>query len=46
MFEGELQEAGVQAADLDRRTKLGFATWFRNHVSCIIFLFQYALCFG
>lgn len=32
MFEGELQQAGVEAADLDRRTRLEFATWFRNHI--------------
>jgi hypothetical protein len=39
MFEGELQQAGVEVVDLDRSTRLGFATWFNNHVSCIIYIF-------
>jgi hypothetical protein len=37
MFEGELIESGVHAADLERRTEHGFASWFRNYVS-ILFL--------
>jgi hypothetical protein len=33
MFQDELTASGVAVADLDRRAKNGFATWFRNHVS-------------
>jgi hypothetical protein len=46
MFRGELLEDGVQETDIDKRTMLGFPTWFRNHVSCIIFKFDIHSLFG
>jgi hypothetical protein len=33
VFQDDLTASGVTAADLDKRTKNGFANWFRNHVS-------------
>jgi hypothetical protein len=40
MFQDELTESGLHAADLEKRVERGFASWFRNYVSILILSYQ------